>query len=196
MSCKVNNHFIVRVCESVCAVCDIWTTSCVTFKITEPLNQPHERIKQKHKAACTGWIPAQSGTTHLPDAVSLSKKDSVIAETSFDLKSMSGKTGSSSNSVIQAQKLVDQLRVEAGMERIKVRTGVISQCMYLIVLPLLFIFSRIRNDTHTVCYINDFINVILFQRQKQKIYQHILHIKDKTEKTTHVAWAISFHSHI
>lgn len=134
------------------------------------------------RVSCTGWILAQSSTTHLPDAVSLSKKDSVIAETSFNLKSMSGKTGSSSNSVIQAQKLVDQLRVEAGMERIKVRTGVICQCMYLIVLPLLFIFSRIRNDTHTVCYINDFINVILFQRQKQKIYQHILHIKDRQSK--------------
>lgn len=33
---------------------------------------------------------------------------------------MSGKMCSTSNSVIQAQKLVDQLRVEAGMERIKV----------------------------------------------------------------------------
>lgn len=35
------------------------------------------------------------------------------------LKAMSGKM-CSSNSVVQAQKLVDQLRVEANMERIKV----------------------------------------------------------------------------
>lgn len=33
---------------------------------------------------------------------------------------MSGKTSSSNNSVIQAQKLVDQLRMEASMERFKV----------------------------------------------------------------------------
>ncbi|XP_030592222.1 guanine nucleotide-binding protein G(I)/G(S)/G(O) subunit gamma-12-like [Archocentrus centrarchus] len=33
---------------------------------------------------------------------------------------MSGKTCSSSSSVIQAQKLVDQLRVEASMERFKI----------------------------------------------------------------------------
>ncbi|XP_028267733.1 guanine nucleotide-binding protein G(I)/G(S)/G(O) subunit gamma-7-like [Parambassis ranga] len=33
---------------------------------------------------------------------------------------MSGKMCSSSNSVIQAQKLVDQLRVEASMERFKI----------------------------------------------------------------------------
>ncbi|XP_069005369.1 guanine nucleotide-binding protein G(I)/G(S)/G(O) subunit gamma-7-like [Embiotoca jacksoni] len=33
---------------------------------------------------------------------------------------MSGKMCSSSNSVIQAQKLVDQLQVEAGMERFKI----------------------------------------------------------------------------
>ncbi|XP_029014013.1 guanine nucleotide-binding protein G(I)/G(S)/G(O) subunit gamma-7-like [Betta splendens] len=33
---------------------------------------------------------------------------------------MSGKVCSSSNSVIQAQKLVDQLRLEASMERIKI----------------------------------------------------------------------------
>lgn len=36
------------------------------------------------------------------------------------LKTMSGKMCSSSSSVIQAQKLVDQLRVEASMERFKV----------------------------------------------------------------------------
>ncbi|XP_024117374.1 guanine nucleotide-binding protein G(I)/G(S)/G(O) subunit gamma-12 isoform X2 [Oryzias melastigma] len=33
---------------------------------------------------------------------------------------MSGKTPSSSSSVIQAQKLVDQLRLEASMERFKI----------------------------------------------------------------------------
>ncbi|CAG5897678.1 unnamed protein product [Menidia menidia] len=33
---------------------------------------------------------------------------------------MSGKMGSRSNSVIQAQKLVDQLRIEATMERVKI----------------------------------------------------------------------------
>lgn len=38
----------------------------------------------------------------------------------FALKTMSGKMYSSSSSVIQAQKLVDQLRVEASMERFKV----------------------------------------------------------------------------
>lgn len=39
----------------------------------------------------------------------------------FALKTMSGKMcSSSSSSVIQAQKLVDQLRVEASMERFKV----------------------------------------------------------------------------
>ncbi|XP_026021016.1 guanine nucleotide-binding protein G(I)/G(S)/G(O) subunit gamma-7-like isoform X1 [Astatotilapia calliptera] len=38
----------------------------------------------------------------------------------FALKTMSGKMCSSSSSVIQAQKLVDQLRVEASMERFKI----------------------------------------------------------------------------
>lgn len=38
----------------------------------------------------------------------------------FALKTMSGKMCSSSSSVIQAQKLVDQLWVEASMERFKV----------------------------------------------------------------------------
>lgn len=43
-----------------------------------------------------------------------------FAASSHILKAMSGKM-CSSNSVVQAQKLVDQLRVEASMERIKVR---------------------------------------------------------------------------
>lgn len=34
---------------------------------------------------------------------------------------MSGKACSSSTSVVQAQKLIHQLRIEAGMERLKVR---------------------------------------------------------------------------
>lgn len=38
----------------------------------------------------------------------------------------------SSNSVVQAQKLVHQLRVEAGMERIKVKNRIICQCILFI----------------------------------------------------------------
>lgn len=50
------------------------------------------------------------------------KKDieSTYGHRSLILQLMSGKM-CSSNSVVQAQKLVDQLRVEAGMERLKVR---------------------------------------------------------------------------
>lgn len=134
ISRKVDNHFIVRVC---CVVCGIWTTSCVTFKITEPLNQPHDRIKTK---AARRWeaqerLSPQHNTSSWCH-YSLSKISILwLANTFFNWKNMSGRTGSSSgssNSVIQAQKLVDQLRVEAGMERIKVRTSVnrpsISAC--------------------------------------------------------------------
>lgn len=46
----------------------------------------------------------------------------------FILKVMSGKVCSSSNSIIQAQKLVDQLKIEASMERFKVCTILLHCC--------------------------------------------------------------------
>lgn len=65
---------------------------------------------------------------------------------------MSGKTCSSSNSVIQAQKLVDQLRVEAEMERIKVWVSVICQCIffYLQVFPQCLFSHRTTPVLHVL----------------------------------------------
>lgn len=84
MYCKFDNHFIAVSAKQCVWFVAFGPRSCVTFKITEPLNQPHERIKLKLHAGerVRSFFHYHSPT---PDAgslalsLSLEKKLSVIS---------------------------------------------------------------------------------------------------------------------